>query len=90
MFSEINSSVLNDRIYSILDNLRLFVNFFEHEMLISAFFGSLCIPLYLNKLFFDLFTVNIIENSIALFKFCNFHIAYVINVSGIFQNSRNI
>ena len=58
---KINPSVFHICAHSVLNRFRLFVDLFEHEMLISAFFRGFRVPFDLHHIFPDLFPVNIIE-----------------------------
>ena len=77
-------------IQSIAYCLRLLVNFLHHEMLKACFFGSFGIPFDFGQRFFDYFFINIIESNLAVSQTSHFQIADVINLTGVFQNSRNV
>ncbi len=60
-------SVFNARIQRVADGLWLFVHLLKHKMLIAAFFRRIDIPFDLFRLFFDLFTVDIVKADCILF-----------------------
>ena len=66
------------------------MDFFHHEMLKAAFFGSLGIPLDFSGLLLDFITVQVIEMSFTRSQFCELKVANVIHVASIFQNCRDI
>ena len=81
---EINAPILQIMMQGIADNLGLLVNLLHHEMLKAAFFRRLSIPLYRYSLFLNFFSVNIVKMNCRIFQHSNFHVADVINLSGIF------
>ena len=83
-------SICKNRIDSILYHLWLFVYFFEHKMLISAFFCSFCVPLDSFHFFLYLFAIEIVESNCALCKFCKLHIAYIVDISCILKYCRDV
>ena len=87
---KVNCTVRNNRVDSVADNLGLLVNFLKHKMLIAALFSGLSVPFYLNKRLLDDLAVDVVEGNGALFELCYLHIADVVNLTGIFQNSRNV
>ena len=66
------------------------MDFFHHEMLKAAFFGSLGIPLDFSGLLLDLITIEIIKMSLAWNKFCKLKVTNIIYIASVFQNCRNI
>ena len=66
------------------------MDFFHHEMLKAAFFGSLGIPLDFSGLLLDLITVQVIEMSFTRSQFCELKVANEIHVASVFQNCRDI
>ena len=54
---QIDNSVLDYGIKSILDSFRLLMDLFHHEMLKAALFSRFCIPLDLGGLLFDFITI---------------------------------
>ena len=75
---------------SIAYDLGLLMNFLEHKVLITALFGCLCVPFDLCERLLDLLTVDIIEGNAALYKLCDLHIAYIVNISCVLENCRYI
>ena len=59
-------------------------------MLISAFFCRLCIPVDGFHFFLNFFTVKIIESYFPFGQLCKLQIADIVDISGIFQYSRNV
>ena len=88
--SKIDGSVFEHRIQSILYGAGLFMDLFHHEMLESAFFCRLGIPLDLGGLFLNLFPIQIEEAGFSRCEPGKLQIADIINVSCIFQNGRDI
>ena len=66
------------------------MNLLHHEMLIATLFGSFCIPFDRNQIFLDLIAIQIVKCCLTISQTTKFHIPNVINISCIFQNSRNI
>ena len=87
---KIDPVIPQDRIQSVLDCLRLLMDLFHHEMLKTGLLCCLCVPVDYLQFFLDLFTVQIIECNLALMHTGHLHIPYIINISCIFQDCRNI
>ena len=87
---KINVSLFYIRANGILNGFRLLMDLFQHKVLIAALLSSSCIPLDLHNVFFNFFTVDIIEMDLITRKLRNFKIADIINPSGLIQDRRNI
>ena len=59
-------------------------------MLVACFFSCFCIPFDLRWLFLNLISVQIVKGNGPIFQTCHLQISNIINISGIFQNRRNI
>ena len=66
------------------------MDLFHHEMLESSFFCCFCIPVDHFHLLLDFFPIKVVESNLTLTYTGHLHIADIINISGIFQDSRNI
>ena len=77
-------------IQSIAYCLGLLVDFLHHEMLKACFFGSFGVPFDFGQRFFDYFLINVVEGNLAVSQTSHFQIAYVIYLTGVFQNSRHV
>ena len=62
----------------------------HHEMLKTALFRCLCIPLNFRCLLLDLVTIEIIKMRFTRSQLCKLKVADIINIAGIFQDCRNI
>ena len=87
---QVDSAVLDHRVKGILNSFRLLMDFFHHEMLKAAFFGSLSIPLDFSGLLLDLISIEIIKMSLAWNKFCKLKVTNIIYIASVFQNCRDI
>ena len=87
---QIDNSVLDYGIKSILDSFRLLMDLFHHEMLKAALFSRFCIPLDLGGLLFDFITIQVIEMSLTRNKFCKLKVSNIIHIASVFQDCRNI
>ncbi len=63
---------------------------FQHEMLIAAFFCRIHIPVDVGCLFLQLLLVDVVEMKAIAGQFHDLLIFQVIDISCIFQDSRNI
>ena len=59
-------------------------------MLKSCFLSSLCIPFDRLGFFLDLISIQVIESDLSLSHTGHFQVSDIINISGIFQDCRNI
>ena len=87
---QVDSSIFDHRIQGVLDSFRLLMDFFHHEMLKAAFFGSLGIPLDFSGLLLDLIAVQVIEMRLTRRQLCKLKVADVIHIASVFQNCRDI
>ena len=62
----------------------------HHKMLKTGFLRCFGIPLDLSCFFFNLIAIKIIKMCLSRSQFCELQISNIINISGIFENCRNI
>ena len=89
-FREIHSSVFYIGADHILYRFRLFMDLFQHEMLIAAFLSRFRIPFDLHHFLLDLFPVYIIEMYFIVGQFCNLKIINIVHISCLIENRRYI
>ena len=89
-FFDHNITVLNTRRQGIFYGFWLLMHLFQHEMLIAAFFCRIHIPVDVGCLFLQLLLVDIVEVKAIAGQFHDLLIFQIIDVSCIFQDSRNI
>ncbi len=63
--AQVNHTIVKHRVNGIPNSARFFMDFLHHEVLESAFFGSLCIPLYLGRFLLNFVAVQIKEADIS-------------------------
>ena len=83
-------SVLNAGIQCITYCLGLFIHFFEHKKLITAFFSRIYIPLNSGWLFLQLLFIDIKEGNVILCHADNLFILYKVHISCVFQHCRYV
>ena len=89
-FFDHNITVLNTRRQGIFYGFWLLMHLFQHEMLIAAFFCRIHIPVDVGCLFLQLLLVNIVEVKAIAGQFHDLLIFQKIDISCIFQDSRNV
>ena len=89
-FFDHNITVFNTRSQRIFYGFWLLMHFFQHEMLIAAFFCRIHIPVDVGCLFLQLLLVDVVEMKAIAGQFHDLLIFQVIDVSCIFQDSRDI
>ena len=76
--------------HCITDRFWLFVNFFKHKMFKTAFFSSLCIPIYFKNLFTDWCSIYILYPDTFFSDSSNFTITHNKRTACLSNNSRYI
>ena len=89
-FFDHNITVLNTRGQGIFYGFWLLMHFFQHEMLITAFFCRIHIPVNMDGCLFEFFLIDIVEVKAVAGQFHDLLIFQVIDISCIFQDSRDI
>ena len=87
---EVNPAIFDHRIQGILNCFRLLMDLFHHEMFKTGLFCRFCIPFDFRSLLLDFIPVQVIEMSFSRSQLCKLKVAYIIHISGIFQDSRDI
>lgn len=68
---QVDLSILDNRVQSILHSFRLLMDLFHHEMLEPSLFCGFCIPFDLRGLLLDLVSIQVIEVSFSRSRFAN-------------------
>ncbi|MPN48857.1 hypothetical protein SDC9_196469 [bioreactor metagenome] len=76
--------------HGITHSLRLLIDFFQHEVLKTAFFGCFRIPVDFEYFFADRRTVNILYPDSILGYSCDFTVIHYISAACFRNDSRNI
>ena len=76
--------------HGIFNCFRLFIYFFQHKVLKTAFFGSFGIPVNFKNFFGNRRTVNVLHPNAVLGNGGNFAVAHNISAAGFGNNRRNI
>jgi len=74
-------AVLNSRTDGISDSLWLFFDFFHHKVFIAAFFSRTYVPINRELFFLNFFFICIVNLYTVLFKYNDFVIFKVVNIS---------
>ena len=74
-------AVLNSRTDGISDSFWLFFDFFHHKVFIAAFFSRTYVPINRKLFFFNFFFICIVNLYAVLFKYNDFVIFKVVNIS---------
>ena len=74
----------------IMNSLRLFINFFQHEMRIAALFCCFSTPCYFMDFFCDFLIIMIIESDAVFLDNSKFIIIHDVNLACTVDDSRNI
>lgn len=87
---QVDLSILDNRVQSILHSFQLLMDLFHHEMLEPSLFCGFCIPFDFRGLLLDLVSIQVIEVSFSRSQLCKFQIANIIDIPGVLQNCRDI
>ena len=87
---QIDFSVLQHGVQSILHSLGLLMDFLHHKVLKAGLFGGLGIPFDFHQILGDFVAVQVVEGNAVGGQPGDFHVADVVNTAGVFQNGGHI
>ena len=87
---KIRQTVCNSRSYRSFYGIRLFMDFFQHEMLVTALFSSVHIPVGSFKFLFNFRQMAVINSYARFIQYCYFTMFKQVVILCIFQNCRHI
>ena len=87
---ELHRPVARERVERILDDARLLADLLHHEVLISALFGTLRIPIDVDLAFVDDIAVEIVERGLARLQARHLQVVDIVDVARMLEHGRHI
>ena len=87
---ELHRPVARECVERILDDARLLADLLHHEVLISALFGTLRIPIDVDLAFVDDIAVEIVERGLARLQARHLQVVDIVDVARMLEHGRHI